>query len=1443
MRRSFLLLSSFLFSALAVSLLFLAITLQPSYAKPKPVAYSSEEVDWKKLHPDLIRLLANPQQAEFVPLIIEWKRDDTSLSLLAEQPYESKEAQRAQIVSVLKEETALQARNLMASLDAAQRRGKAREIHAFWVSPIISLQADPEFVKDLSTRNDVLFIRPDEKIELETSPAVEMELEATDEFLYNLDLVEVDKIEQFLGLRGNGIVVANIDSGVDGFHPALMKQYRGYNPHGPAQHNGNWYVVTGEPYLYPGDGLGHGTHTMGTMVGDDGLGRRTGIAPGAKWIAVKAFTNQGYTYESWIHAAFEWMLAPAGNPALAPDIVNNSWGTDVGSDPRFRADVQALRAAGILPVFSAGNNGPQKETVGAPASYPETLAVGAVDETKLPTHFSSRGPSSWGEVKPELSAPGVNVLSTFPGGGYAKLDGTSMAAPHVAGIAALLLEANPNLSVDQLEQILLQTAEPLSTTIPNNTSGYGLVNAYAAALQITQQGILRGSVKETLTNLPIPYATLTIKDRHPTNPTSITLSAKADGSFECHLPPGLYDITATRFDYQPLTKTTILIQNLNTTSVEFILTPRPSGVVRGKVLEVSTQIPLSATLTVEGTPLTVQSNPNTGDFQLRLPEGSWQVTVRATRHRIQRVPYTIQAEQLYSEDIFLDQAPHILLIDSGPWYYRSQIGYYERALDANLYPYHKLSIRSPYGINGIPDDRPSTTTLRSYDLVIWSAPGDSPGLIDVGTVLSDYLSAGGKLLLSGEDIAYLDAGGPNFFPPQYYLQKQMGVLFKDEGLLTPLFGKENSPFSGLTISLNTPDSAQQQFHPDSVLISNTLRTKVGLFWSGNENGGVYSTYCVPFKGIWFGFGLEGAGPESMRNILLQRAIDWFTAPKEHYALFAEFRQNTMVAQPGQTVTGTFRIVNRGTQADIYRLKVQGATWQTSIQLPNGQSFDELSTLSLPSCTTAILTATVQIPPSALRQQNSLFTLTITSQNDPSVQETLTMSAKTPAPLLVVDDQVWYDYLPRFLDPLDNLTLPYDIFVTKGFQQSPFTETLQMYPVVLWTTGYDWYFTLSPEDESRLTRYLDQGGGLLISSQDLLDLRQGSNFLRDKLGVGISALSVTSTQAIPVLQNPLKLPPQVSPLSFPFLNWSDSISPSSKTIPLLWDENLNLVGTLHSPSNARAAFFAIPLETMPDQPREQLIQRAIFWLSPFGETQFQIPRSVLRGSELPIRIELSRSVPSASVDRFILPIPPNTTLISSSLSGPWSYSSAENALIFQGNLPLSQKVTLKASLLVSDQVADNTKILIEGQFYDARGLVTKYRELVPVGQSYLEVAKTYSPKTAYSGNLIDFALTVSNLGVVSDRAVITETLSDQLQLIPSSILNDLGSVTLKEQSFIWEGVLSPQQTTTIRYQARLTRPSTRGFAYTRSEIAYTYGNYLAFAKIHTPWIYYFPLIFR
>ena len=173
-----------------------------------------------------------------------------------------------------------------------------------------------------------------------------------------------------LNITGTGVVVANLDTGVDWQHPALQANYRGNNPKGLPNHHFSWFDATPDGAQYPYDGYGHGTHTMGTLAGSDGIG----VAPGAQWIAARIFDSTGSAYDSWIHAGFQWILAPGGDATQAPDVLNNSWGNDDGSNVEFQPDVQLLNAAGIDTFFSNGNAGPEAYSVGSPASFPNRSA-------------------------------------------------------------------------------------------------------------------------------------------------------------------------------------------------------------------------------------------------------------------------------------------------------------------------------------------------------------------------------------------------------------------------------------------------------------------------------------------------------------------------------------------------------------------------------------------------------------------------------------------------------------------------------------------------------------------------------------------------------------------------------------------------------------------------------------------------------------------------------------------------------------------------------------------------------------------------------------------------------------------------------------------------------------------------------------------------------------
>ncbi len=320
------------------------------------------------------------------------------------------------------------------------------------------------------------------------------------------------KANQFwstFGIQGDGIVVANIDTGVQWDHPALINQFAcPGDPGNPACWNDPSQICSGGKAC---DNNGHGTHTMGTMVAKDdpALPYIAGMAPDATWIACKGCESSTCS-EFALKACADWILAPAGDPANRPNVVNNSWG-DTGGNNWFQTRVQAWKAAGIFPAFSAGNSGPACSTLGSPGDYQESFSSAAHDKFRKIASFSSRGPSSFfghePYTKPNLSAPGVNICSTVPNNywscGYS---GTSMASPHTAGAVALLWSCNPALvgKVDATFQLLQNNtdAAPVGSCsaptdgLGNNTYGYGYLNVLSAGLVTCNgpKGTLNGHI-------------------------------------------------------------------------------------------------------------------------------------------------------------------------------------------------------------------------------------------------------------------------------------------------------------------------------------------------------------------------------------------------------------------------------------------------------------------------------------------------------------------------------------------------------------------------------------------------------------------------------------------------------------------------------------------------------------------------------------------------------------------------------------------------------------------------------------------------------------------------------------------------------------------------------------------------------------------------------------
>jgi len=464
------------------------------------------------IDPNLEALLANTADQATVSTLV-YLSQQVDLEALAAQfvrGQTTRQARHALVVRSLQQQAASTQDGLLGRLAALQAAGAVAAYEPFWIANCVRVDGTPAAIREIAARPDVYAVYLNYPIETiaPVSPPTPDARPPQDNSLRDdpeIGLVAIRAPEVWaMGITGDGVLVATLDTGVDGNHPALASRWRGVaDPRYQGHPQWAWF----DPVTFttfPMSFGAHGTHTMGTVCGG-APGDSIGVAPGAQWMhaAVIDRVNIPTTVADAIEA-FQWMLDPDENPDTdwdVPGVCSNSWRVTTWHgyppcDQTFWVYLDACEAAGIVILFSAGNEGPSPETIGRPPDRATTeynvCAVGAVN-ANVPTwpiaDFSSRGPSHCtpgGEaaIKPEVVAPGVDVRSSVPGGGYEQWgwSGTSMASPHVNGTVALMLEACPDLEVEQIKQILYDTAVDLGTAGNDNAYGYGMIDAYEAVL-------------------------------------------------------------------------------------------------------------------------------------------------------------------------------------------------------------------------------------------------------------------------------------------------------------------------------------------------------------------------------------------------------------------------------------------------------------------------------------------------------------------------------------------------------------------------------------------------------------------------------------------------------------------------------------------------------------------------------------------------------------------------------------------------------------------------------------------------------------------------------------------------------------------------------------------------------------------------------------------------
>ncbi|MCZ6507380.1 MAG: S8 family serine peptidase [Acidobacteria bacterium] len=460
-------------------------------------------VEWaEKVDPWVIETLERQGKAEFLVFL----QDQADLS--AAKGLGSKVEKGRFVFDQL---TAAAERSQPAVL--AEIAGRRLEHRSYWVATLIWVRGDEAAVAALASRADVERLYANPWVELDGPVAEEA---AGARGAVEDSLIHVGAPDLWaLGFTGQGAVVAGADTGYDWDHVALKNQYRGWDG-GSATHDYNWHDAIhsgggscGADLTEPCDDTNHGTHTMGTMVGDDGGSNRIGMAPGARWIGCRNM-DRGAGTPTTYSECFQFFIAPTDlndqnpNPALAPHVVNGSWScppSEGCTDPNvLLIVVQNVRAAGIVISQSAGNSGSGCSTITTPAAiYDASFTIGAVNNSDAIAGFSSRGPpvtvDGSNRLKPDVTAPGVSIRSSVPGDGYSVFSGTSMSAPHVSGLVALIVSAAPALAgdPDAIEQHIMDTAVPGVVTgqtcggipdshTPNNTYGYGAIRAVLPAI-------------------------------------------------------------------------------------------------------------------------------------------------------------------------------------------------------------------------------------------------------------------------------------------------------------------------------------------------------------------------------------------------------------------------------------------------------------------------------------------------------------------------------------------------------------------------------------------------------------------------------------------------------------------------------------------------------------------------------------------------------------------------------------------------------------------------------------------------------------------------------------------------------------------------------------------------------------------------------------------------
>lgn len=954
---------------------------------------------------------AQPRERQHTRFLVHLQQQ-ADLERIAQRRFASRADQRRAVFSALQATAQESQQPVKALLESRQGRAVA-SYQPLLIVNAIAVEADLSTVVALAQRRDVARIAANYPLfpvpyQPEEHPPIGTGITAN----WNTEQVQAQKVWQELNVRGEGAVVGSFDTGVNASHPALREQYRG-NQGGTRQHDYNWFEP--DPNLYPDGNLGsslsavpydcaysdHGTHTTGTMVGFDGSrgDGAIGMAPAAQWIAVPGICEDtmpgGIQDDIGGLKAFQWFLCPTdltgdlatADCAKAPDAINNSWGTANPVDDTFEEALKALRTAGIAPVFAAGNPDAGDGSIGAPGNIPEAITVGATDYQDRITYFSAIGPSFYpGEQKPEFTAPGWFVLSAADGDRYSRKSGTSMAAPHVAGLIALLVSADlqdgfRDYNVDELEKVMAATAKDLGDPGPDPIYGYGRIDAYEAVRTVLRAGDLQGAVRNGSDGSPVPHVQIVATEK--TTGNRFSAETAADGSYALTVSDGRYTLAFSAWGFQPLTFENQPVLAGAVSLADFALTPIPRHQVGGRVLNGGQPV-AGVLVQVAANPRLQSVSDASGRYELKLPAGQHELRLTGEGFRQRSAVFDVDVTTVL--EISLEPAPKILLVNgsaSGGWFFGWPIrDIFDWALSQQGYLYDLWRVEDPtvQGTAPTPDGGvrqgvPSLEKLVQYDVVIWyhsACDGFSydcdfgyPAAVNADDELIAYLEQGGYLILSGQDLGMGD--GRDRLIDDYL---EVDLLMRTAAdTSTRIVGRDF--LQGLDIGITNASvygfaNGVYSLRPDALEPSPGSSNAYSILEYDNGTGpaGLAVAPCdKPWKAVYLGMGFENIGPrgnqrQNQAADLLGRTVRWLDSPRQAYSFNTISQKFVQQGDFDSTVLHQLRLINTGTQPLTFQIQTSGAAWPTRV-LEFGTPIP--SQITLGGCESRQLQVAVKVP--------------------------------------------------------------------------------------------------------------------------------------------------------------------------------------------------------------------------------------------------------------------------------------------------------------------------------------------------------------------------------------------------------------------------------------------------------------------------------------------------